>query len=679
MCDPAHRLAPPADPRRDPAAAAGVPHRARARAERGPAAQPRQDRHRRVAHARGRPRPPRGRALERALERRPRLAERLFTDGERAYAGRQEPPGDAPGRPLLREGGGGQGAGPRALELREVEVVAGDGPPSVRLSGRAAARAAGARGARRSSRSPTPRGSRPRWRSLAVSFCFPTGWIRCSRPSEMRAVDAWAIEERGRAVAGPDGARRRGPRPARRGGAPATGRSRVVCGKGNNGGDGLVAARLLREDGHEVDVLAAAAADELQRGRGDEPRAPAGRAAASRWTPRRLAGAGAIVDAMLGTGSRASRASPWPARSRRSTPRPRRWSACDVPSGVNASTGEVEGDAVRADRDRDVPRRRRSGSGSSRARRTPAGRGRRDRDAARRARPRRAGLIATRRARALPRRVARRLRSSLRQWWWWRAASPGSPARPPWPRGRPQRAGAGYVQVAVPGLGAARCWSCELLEAMTRGLPDEDGGHTAAGRGRPGASWPSAAARVVLGPGLGRSDGAVAFARGASRARRAAPLLVDADGLNAHAGALASSPGATRPRCSRRTRASWGGCSGSSREEVEAQRLDSAREAAARAAAPSCVLKGDDTIVAEPGGRVAVSRERTPGAGHRGHRRRAVRASSARCWPRASTPSRPRAPGVLRARAGRPRGRRPAGRRRVIAGDVIEALPVCAP
>ena len=55
--------------------------------------------------------------LEQALERRPRLADRLFTDAERAYAAREGAPGPAPGRPLLRQGGRGQGAGAGGLEL----------------------------------------------------------------------------------------------------------------------------------------------------------------------------------------------------------------------------------------------------------------------------------------------------------------------------------------------------------------------------------------------------------------------------------------------------------------------------------------------------------------------------------------------------------------------------------
>jgi holo-[acyl-carrier protein] synthase len=81
--------------------------------------------------------------LERALARRPRLAERLFTDGERAFAAaRGEPARHLAVRFCAKE------AVAKALALRdgdwhEVEVLGGgDGPPRVLLSGSAAARAA---------------------------------------------------------------------------------------------------------------------------------------------------------------------------------------------------------------------------------------------------------------------------------------------------------------------------------------------------------------------------------------------------------------------------------------------------------------------------------------------------------------------------------------------------------
>ena len=80
--------------------------------------------------------------LERALERRPRLAERLFTEGERAYAqSRARPVMHLAARFCAKE------AVAKALCLREwswrdIEVVGGgDAPPQVRLGGTAAARA----------------------------------------------------------------------------------------------------------------------------------------------------------------------------------------------------------------------------------------------------------------------------------------------------------------------------------------------------------------------------------------------------------------------------------------------------------------------------------------------------------------------------------------------------------
>src|SRR3954454_1259550 len=80
---------------------------------------------------------------------------------------------------------------------------------------------------------------------------------------EMRADDAYAIEEKG--VPSLDLMER-----AARGLADVVaaragdGPIRVVVGKGNNGGGAIAAARMLREGGREVDVLATGNLSELQ-------------------------------------------------------------------------------------------------------------------------------------------------------------------------------------------------------------------------------------------------------------------------------------------------------------------------------------------------------------------------------------------------------------------------------
>src|SRR3954471_19020138 len=70
---------------------------------------------------------------------------------------------------------------------------------------------------------------------------------------ETRELDRWAIDKRKIAVEELMEAAGEGLAGlvARR--APA-GRVAIVCGKGNNGGDGIVAARLLRQAGREVEV-----------------------------------------------------------------------------------------------------------------------------------------------------------------------------------------------------------------------------------------------------------------------------------------------------------------------------------------------------------------------------------------------------------------------------------------
>jgi holo-[acyl-carrier protein] synthase len=81
--------------------------------------------------------------MERALERHPRLAERVFTAAERSYAAARA----RPGRHLAARFAAKE-AVVKALGLRggfglgEIEIVAGE-PPTARLNGRAAEAAAG--------------------------------------------------------------------------------------------------------------------------------------------------------------------------------------------------------------------------------------------------------------------------------------------------------------------------------------------------------------------------------------------------------------------------------------------------------------------------------------------------------------------------------------------------------
>jgi ADP-dependent NAD(P)H-hydrate dehydratase / NAD(P)H-hydrate epimerase len=124
----------------------------------------------------------------------------------------------------------------------------------------------------------------------------------------------------------------------------------VLCGKGNNGGDGLAAARVLLAAGAqpivhlaEPDGLAGDAAVQLDRWR-----AAGGRMAAS--AKDALAGADVAVDALLGTGAAGPPREPYAAlvaclRDRPEVP----VVACDLPSGVDAATGAVPTQAVRAD------------------------------------------------------------------------------------------------------------------------------------------------------------------------------------------------------------------------------------------------------------------------------------------------------------------------------------------
>jgi holo-[acyl-carrier protein] synthase len=80
--------------------------------------------------------------LERALERRPRLAQRLFTEAERAYAATRARPGQHLAARFCAKEAVAKALALNGWSFRDVEVVVDEGPPHVRLSGAAAERAA---------------------------------------------------------------------------------------------------------------------------------------------------------------------------------------------------------------------------------------------------------------------------------------------------------------------------------------------------------------------------------------------------------------------------------------------------------------------------------------------------------------------------------------------------------
>jgi holo-[acyl-carrier protein] synthase len=78
--------------------------------------------------------------LERALDRRPRLAQRLFTEPEREYAAARARPGQHLAARFCAKEAIAKALRMEAFSFLEIEVLGG-GPPEVRLHGSAAARA----------------------------------------------------------------------------------------------------------------------------------------------------------------------------------------------------------------------------------------------------------------------------------------------------------------------------------------------------------------------------------------------------------------------------------------------------------------------------------------------------------------------------------------------------------
>jgi len=125
----------------------------------------------------------------------------------------------------------------------------------------------------------------------------------------------------------------------------------IVCGNGNNAGDGYVLARMARAVHLDVTVLAA---DNPAGLKGDALTAylafTAAGGRASQWTAEASLAADVIVDALFGTGLSRDLDAAWCKRIDAVNAAGVPILAIDVPSGIDADTGQVRGAAVRADR-----------------------------------------------------------------------------------------------------------------------------------------------------------------------------------------------------------------------------------------------------------------------------------------------------------------------------------------
>jgi NAD(P)H-hydrate epimerase len=234
------------------------------------------------------------------------------------------------------------------------------------------------------------------------------------------------------------------------------------------------------------------------------------------------------------------------------------------------------------------------------------------------------------------------------------------------------RAGAGYVTACIPRSLQDVVASAATPELMTLGVAEEDGALAPAAVAevlqsiRPGGA-------LALGPGLGRSDGAVALARQLAR-EADAPMVLDADGLNAHAGRLGALAARSKPTVLTPHAGELGRLLELDSGEIERERLRHVRAAGEQAHAV-VVLKGDDTLIAAADGHVAVSQGGSPALATAGtgdvltgviaallaQGLGAFTAACAGVW--------------LHAEAGREAAGRLGSVEGVIAGDVIEALP----
>ncbi|HEY8340638.1 MAG TPA: NAD(P)H-hydrate dehydratase, partial [Egibacteraceae bacterium] len=381
----------------------------------------------------------------------------------------------------------------------------------------------------------------------------------------------------------------------------------LLCGKGNNGGDGIAAARRLRAAGAAPVVCLVAGEEGLSHDAAVQLarwRALGGRVTDS--VHAALTGADVAVDCLLGTGARGEPRSPYreaiaaldEARAGGAAV-----VACDIPSGVDADTGAVADVAVRADvtvtlgaHKRGLwlwPARRHCG------RIVLGDLGIVDSDDAEVARVLEPADVA-----ALVPPPAPDSHKRSRGVVVVVAGSPGMTGAAALVARGAMGAGAGLVTVASSPAALARV-APVVPEALTAALPDDDPDAAFAALG----GLLARADAVAIGPGLGHAETTVALVRRLVREVEV-PIVLDADGLNAFRGdgdALADHRApllVVTPHAGELARLVRG--SASAAAEVTAQRVTLVPEKAAAWRAV-VVAKGPGTLVAAPDGRVWIN------------------------------------------------------------------------
>jgi NAD(P)H-hydrate epimerase len=398
----------------------------------------------------------------------------------------------------------------------------------------------------------------------------------------------------------------------------------VLCGRGNNGGDGLVIARHLAAHGVPVEVLLLASPDQLTgdaavnlgraRGAGIDVQEIADERA---WAARAASfGPGSIVvDALLGTGVRGGARGLIATAIESVNASGAVVIAVDLPSGMDADAPGITGTTMRASRTYTLGRPKTAlvlGPAAARAGRLsviPIG----IPDEAVRAEGSSLEWFDHDAAAALH---APRVAESHKGTYGHLLAVAGSRDRSGAAvlvaRGA-LRAGAGLVTVACPGSVQARI-AVQQAEIMTSPLPETPAGELS--RAAASAALALAAERdaLAVGPGLGASQETAAAVRALVR-RVALPLVLDADALNAFALERRAPPelGSAAPMAVLTPHPGEAArlldCTAS---EIQSDRLAAARRLAAGSGA-IVVLKGYRTIVAAPDARASINASGNPG------------------------------------------------------------------